>query len=61
MKVKQKVSGGFRTVAGAQIHARIQAMVSTFRKQRLPVFTQLRNLSLGCPMPVAWGRYLPPI
>ena len=55
LKVKQKVSGGFRTVEGAQIHARLQAAISTFRKQNLPVFSTCRNLFLGRPPPVAWG------
>lgn len=43
-KVKLKVSGGFRTVEGAQIYARIQAVISTFRKQGLGVFGRLREL-----------------
>lgn len=33
MKVKQKISGGFRTVAGAQIFATIRGFISTTRKQ----------------------------
>jgi transposase len=43
-KVKLKVSGGFRTVEGAQIYARIQAVISTFRKQGQGVFGRLREL-----------------
>ncbi len=43
-KVKQKVSGCFRTQAGAQVYARIQAVISTFRKQNLKVFATLRDL-----------------
>ncbi len=42
-KLKQKVSGGFRTFRGAQIYARIQSFISTLRKQGLNVFTQLRE------------------
>lgn len=40
-KVKQKVSGSFRTVDGAQKYARIQAFISTARKQNLNVFEQI--------------------
>lgn len=43
-KVKQKVSGCFRTPAGAHTYARIQAVISTFRKQGLNVLTTLRVL-----------------
>jgi transposase len=43
-KVKQKVSGCFRTKAGARAYARLQAVVSTFRKQGLNVFATLRDL-----------------
>lgn len=43
-KVKLKVSGGFRTVAGACTYARLQAVISTFRKQGEGVFARLREL-----------------
>jgi transposase len=43
-KVKLKVSGGFRTVEGACVYARLQAVISTFRKQGEGVFAQLRRL-----------------
>lgn len=43
-KVKLKVSGGFRTVEGARVYARIQAVISTFRKQGESVFARLRDL-----------------
>ena len=33
MKVKMKISGGFRTMAGAGIFARIRSVISTARKQ----------------------------
>jgi transposase len=43
-KVKQKVSGCFRTKQGAQVYARLQAIIATFRKQGLDVFAVLRDL-----------------
>ena len=43
-KVKQKVSGCFRTLPGAQVYARLQALISTCRKQHKPVFQSLRLL-----------------
>ena len=33
MKVKMKISGGFRTMAGARTFARIRSVISTARKQ----------------------------
>ena len=43
-KVKLKVSGSFRTVQGACVYARLQAVISTFRKQGTGVFVRLREL-----------------
>jgi transposase len=43
-KVKQKVSGGFRTAQGAKVYARLQAVISTCRKQERNVFGTLRDL-----------------
>lgn len=43
-KVKQKVSGCFRTKAGAQVYARLHAVISTCRKQGARVFDSLREL-----------------
>lgn len=43
-KVKQKVSGSFRTTHGAARYARLQGFVSTCRKQQRPVFHTLRAL-----------------
>ena len=44
IKVKQKISGGFRTFYGAQHYARIQAVISTLRKQSINVFDALRSV-----------------
>jgi len=52
-KVKQKVSGCFRTESGAEVYARLQAAVSTFRKQGLNVFATLRDLFSGTPVVLA--------
>lgn len=43
-KVKQKVSGCFRTENGAKNYARLQAVISTCRKQGRNVFAILGNL-----------------
>jgi transposase len=40
-KVKQKISNCFRTVAGADIYARIEGFVSTTRKNNRNVFSEL--------------------
>ena len=40
-KVKQKVATCFRTLKGAQYYARLQAFLSTLRKQRIPVLKEL--------------------
>ena len=52
-KVKQKVGGGFRTQEGAQVYARLQAAISTFRKQRMNVFSTLYDLFLHHPISLA--------
>lgn len=44
MKVKQKVSGCFRSLNGAQHFARIRSYIVTTRKQKLHVFDAIRNL-----------------
>lgn len=54
-KVKQKVSGGFRTVQGANVYARLQAVISTARKQDRNVFAFLRDLFAYQPITLLAG------
>ena len=49
-KVKLKVSGGFRTVGGARVFARLQAVISTFRKQGDNIFARLQKLFASTPV-----------
>ena len=50
-KVKLKVSGGFRTADGARVFARLQAVISTFRKQGENIFTRLQKLFASASIP----------
>jgi transposase len=49
MKVRLKISGCFRTLAGARRHARIRSYISTLRKHGLPVLEYLRLALDGHP------------
>lgn len=49
MKVKQKVSGTFRTQQGARIFCDIRSYISTVRKQRQRVILALQDALLGQP------------
>jgi transposase len=51
-KVKQKVSGCFRTMDGARDFAIIMSYVGTARKHRVPGFIALKNALLGYPFSV---------
>ena len=58
MKVKQKISGGFRTLSGARIFATIRSILSTARKRGVNVLQAILNPSLiiftsGIPPPAA--------
>ena len=41
IKVQQKISGGFRTLEGARMFARIRSYISTVRKHHLNVFDMI--------------------
>ena len=49
IKVKQKVSGAFRTSAGADTFCAIRAYISTVRKHSLNVISAIRNSLAGQP------------
>lgn len=49
MKLKQKISGGFRSIKGAQMFARIRGYISTLKKQGLNVLDALKQVFLGSP------------
>ncbi len=49
IKVKQKISGGFRTLEGAQCFARIRSYLSTCRKQGLNLWDACFQAALGQP------------
>lgn len=49
IKVKQKISGSFRTVRGAQVFARIRSYLSTCRKQGRNLWEACHQLVIGQP------------
>jgi len=49
VKVKQKVSGGFRTPAGAQSFAQIRGYLSTARKNAVNALAAIHDAFAGCP------------
>ena len=50
IKVQQKVSGCFRSLAGAQAFSRIRGYLSTLRKQGLPLLPALQATLCGHPL-----------
>lgn len=50
MKLKQKVSGGFRTADGAAAFACLRGFISTLKKQGRDVFAALKSVFAGCPV-----------
>ncbi len=49
VKVKQKVSGGFRSPSGTESYTRIHSFISTMRKMKRQVFQELRSVIEGKP------------
>jgi len=49
VKVKQKVSGGFRSQSGSRSYTRIYSFISTMRKMKRQVFQELRSVIEGKP------------
>lgn len=50
MKLKQKISGGFRSEAGAHVFGRIRGYLSTLKKQGQDLLNALEQLFLGHPV-----------
>lgn len=50
VKVRQKISGGFRTKEGARIFCRIRGYISTVRKQGENVLAALESVFMGDPL-----------
>lgn len=50
MKLKQKISGGFRSVEGAQMFCRLRGYISTLKKQGINVLDALTQVFLGNPI-----------
>jgi len=55
IKLRQKISGGFRTLAGAEAFCRLRSYLSTLRKQGKNLWLALEAVFRGCPEPVAVG------
>ena len=49
LKVKQKVSGTFRSLNGAKYFARIRSYISTVKKNNRNVLDEIRNALNGKP------------
>jgi transposase len=50
MKLKQKISGGFRSIQAAQMFCRIRGYISTLRKQGIKVLDALRQVFMEVPV-----------
>ena len=50
MKVRQKISGGFRTKEGADNFCVVRGYISTLRKQNIPVLSALEQVFRGNPV-----------
>ena len=47
IKCKQKISGGFRTMKGAQNFATIRSVISTAKKQGLNILESIKDIMQG--------------
>ncbi len=57
MKLKQKISGTFRSEEGAMNFYRVRGFISTIKKHDRPVLPELRRVLEGTPfMPMAVHR-----
>ncbi|HEV7129071.1 MAG TPA: IS66 family transposase, partial [Ktedonobacterales bacterium] len=54
-KVQQKISGAFRSEAGATAFCRLRSYLGTMRKQGHSMLDALVAAIQGIPLPVAWG------
>ncbi|MDA8188225.1 MAG: IS66 family transposase [Dehalococcoidales bacterium] len=59
MKVREKISGCFRTVSGAERFCRIRGYISTMRKQGISVADALRQVISGTPIVPATASATP--
>ena len=50
MKLKQKISGSFRSIEGAQMFSRIRSYISTLRKQDINVLDALKLVFQEAPL-----------
>jgi transposase len=50
VKLRQKISGCFRSDTGATMFCRIRGYIATLRKQRLPILPALRSAIAGQPL-----------
>lgn len=55
LKTQQKVSGCFRSDAGAEAFARLRGYLSTLRKQSVALLDALQTLFTGSPLYPALG------
>ena len=55
IKVQQKISGTFRSAAGATAFCIIRGYLSTMRKQGRSMLEAMAAVFAGSPFPVAWG------
>jgi transposase len=55
IKLRQKISGGFRTLPGAEVFCRVRGYLSTLRKQGKNILTALESVFRGSPESVVSG------